>query len=216
MGSHGKVGRPRSEEARTAILHAVDDLLVEVGYGALTIKGIAERAGVSRQTVYRWWSTKAEVLLEASAIDARHELAVPAHDDPIGDLTAYLNALIQFLTASDAGSAYRALMGEAQHDQAVAELLRGHDLLGESAATVIARAVPRMMLTIPMSQATAQLVGPVFYWVLSGHDPRSINVSTALTQFLHAAAPTLAAPNHRACRSSRPPHPDRNPPPASR
>jgi AcrR family transcriptional regulator len=48
-------GRPRSEQAREAVLHAVDDLLLEVGYAALTMKGIAERAGVGRQTVYRWW-----------------------------------------------------------------------------------------------------------------------------------------------------------------
>jgi AcrR family transcriptional regulator len=42
----------RSEEARRAVLGAVDDLLVEVGYAAMTMKGIAERAGVGRQTVY--------------------------------------------------------------------------------------------------------------------------------------------------------------------
>ena len=42
-------GRPRSEQAREAVLHAVDDLLLEVGYAALTMKGIAERAGVGRQ-----------------------------------------------------------------------------------------------------------------------------------------------------------------------
>jgi AcrR family transcriptional regulator len=196
VGEHGKVGRPRSEEARVAILHAVDDLVVEVGYGAVSMKGIAERAGVSRQTVYRWWSTKAEVLLEASAADARHELAVPVHDDPIDDLAAYLDALIEFLTASAAGSAYRALVGEAQHDKAVGELLRGNDPLGESAAAVIARALPGETLAIPMPRATAHLIGPVFYWLLSGRDPRDLDVGAVLTDFLHVAAPTLAAPQH--------------------
>ena len=59
------LGRPRSESARRAVLNAVDDMLVEHGYAALTLKGIAEQAGVGRQTIYRWWSTKAEILHEA-------------------------------------------------------------------------------------------------------------------------------------------------------
>ncbi|MDX3057290.1 hypothetical protein PV394_19430 [Streptomyces sp. NE06-03E] len=49
-----------------------------------------------RQTVYRWWSNKAEVLYEASAIDARHELSVPAGDGPRRGLKAYLDALVAF------------------------------------------------------------------------------------------------------------------------
>jgi len=75
-------GRPRSEAARRAVLHAVDDMLVEVGYAAMTMKGIAERAGVGRQTVYRWWSTKAQILLEACVDDARSELTTPRRGMP--------------------------------------------------------------------------------------------------------------------------------------
>lgn len=194
VSEHGRVGRPRSEHARTAILHAVDDLVVEVGYGAVSMKSIAERAGVSRQTVYRWWSTKAEVLLEASAADARQELAVPPHDDPTDDLTAYLAAVINFLTRSDAGAAYRALVGEAQHDKAVGQLLHTNDPLGESAAAVITRAIPGQTLTIPMPQATAHLVGPVFYWLLSGRNPHDLDLPALLTAFLHTAAPTITLP----------------------
>lgn len=192
VSEHGKSGRPRSQAARTAILHAVDDLVAEVGYGMVTMKGIAERAGVSRQTVYRWWSTKAEILLEASATDARQALTVPAHDHPADEIAAYLHALIAFLTTSDAGTAYRALVGEAQHDTAVGDLLRGNDPLGESAATVIARAIPDDLLAIPTPQATALLIGPVFYWILSGRDQADLNPRAALSDFLRIAAPTLA------------------------
>ncbi|QKW22827.1 TetR/AcrR family transcriptional regulator [Kitasatospora sp. NA04385] len=185
---HGKVGRPRSEEARTAVLHAVDDLVVELGYSAVTLKGIAERAGVSRQTVYRWWSTKAEILLEASATDARHELDVPPQQDPAADLAAYLEALVAFLTTSDAGAAYRALVGEAQHDTAVRDLLRGADPIGASAAAVIGRALPGEALAVPMQQATALLVGPVFFWVLSGREPDALEPRTLAADFLRLAS----------------------------
>ncbi|MFJ5985375.1 TetR/AcrR family transcriptional regulator [Lentzea sp. NPDC092896] len=192
VSDHNKVGRPRSEEARAAILHAVDDLLVELGYSAVTLKGIAERAGVSRQTVYRWWSTKAEILLEASAADARQELEVPAHEDPADDLAAYLGALITFLTTSDAGIAYRALVGEAQHDPAVSELLRGSDPIGESAAAVIDRALPGDSLLPSMPEATAQLVGPVFFWILCGRDPHALDPRQLAVDFVRQAAHTPA------------------------
>jgi AcrR family transcriptional regulator len=160
-------GRPRSEEARTAVLHAVDDLLLEVGYAAMTMKGIAARAGVSRMTVYRWWSTKAEILLEASAADAEQELVVAPTGDATADLIAYLEALVRFLTDSAAGAAYRALLGEAQQDPAVALLLGAKDLLGDSARAVLDQIVE----PVAPDRAVALLVGPVLYWLLSGHEP---------------------------------------------
>jgi AcrR family transcriptional regulator len=166
----GRGGRPRSERARVAVLHAVDDLLVEVGYAGMTMKGIAERAQVSRQTVYRWWSTTAEILLEASAGDAAEELAVEPSDDPVQDLTVFLEALARFLAHSPAGIAYRALVGEAQHDSGVAALLAAEDVLGNSARAVVERALGPGP-AVPVDQATALLVGPVFFWILSGRDP---------------------------------------------
>ncbi|MFD4896872.1 TetR/AcrR family transcriptional regulator [Streptomyces sp. NPDC057699] len=179
-------GRPRSESARAAVLHAVDDLLVEVGYAALTMKGIAERAGVGRQTVYRWWSNKAEVLYEASAIDARHELSVPAGDDPREGLKAYLDALVAFLSRSHAGAAYRALMGEAQHDADVAALLASRDILGESAAAVVEEARKASGTTLSQEQATALLIGPPFFHILTGRSADAIDTEQLADQFVRA------------------------------
>lgn len=177
-------GRPRSEDARAAVLHAVDDLLVEVGYAALTMKGIAERAGVGRQTVYRWWSNKAEVLYEASAIDARHELSVPVSDDPRKDLKAYLDALVTFLSRSHAGAAYRALIGEAQHDTDVAALLTSRDVLGESAAAVVQAARKSSGTALSLEQATALLIGPPFFHILSGRSADDLDTERLAAQFV--------------------------------
>jgi AcrR family transcriptional regulator len=58
-------GRPRSARAHQAILEAARDLLAAGGYDQLTIESIAARAGVGKQTVYRWWSSKASVVAEA-------------------------------------------------------------------------------------------------------------------------------------------------------
>jgi AcrR family transcriptional regulator len=167
---NAKVGRPRSEQARDAVLHAADDLLEEVGYAALTVKGIAERAGVGRQTVYRWWSTKAEILFEACVTDAEEELSVPRTPEPAADLASYLTALVTFLARSPAGAAYRALLAAAQHDRAVKDLIATRDVLADSARTVLARNGLRTS-----DEAAARVIGTPFFWVMSGRDPDGLH-----------------------------------------
>jgi AcrR family transcriptional regulator len=184
--SERRAGRPRSERARRAVLEAVDDLLVEQGYAAMTMKGIAERAGVGRQTVYRWWSTKAEILLEACVADS-DQLFTPAHPEPAEDLLAYLTAVTRFLTRDDAGRAYLALLGEAQHDTAVRELIVAADLLAPSARAVLDRVRPTAAGMPAPRLAAAQLVGPVLIEILGGPRPLGPRLLRAhVTQLLRA------------------------------
>ncbi|MDU4694461.1 MAG: TetR/AcrR family transcriptional regulator [Paenibacillus sp.] len=177
-------GRPRSEQARAAVLNAADDLLVEIGYAAMTMKGIAEKARVSRQTIYRWWSHKAEILFEASAADAEEELSIQLSGDPLADLTAYLEALIHFLANSPAGAAYRALLGEAQQDSAVAELLSAKDPIGDTAQVILKHLFEKNQVPIPLDQATALFIGPCFFWILSGRDPAGLVPQELAKNFL--------------------------------
>lgn len=60
-------GRPRDEVARQSILETTRELMLEVGYPSLTIEGVARRSGVAKSTIYRWWKSKAELVVEASA-----------------------------------------------------------------------------------------------------------------------------------------------------
>ena len=50
-----KKGRPRNAATEQAILAASYDLLLETGFGAVTVEKIAERAKVSKATIYKWW-----------------------------------------------------------------------------------------------------------------------------------------------------------------
>jgi AcrR family transcriptional regulator len=59
------LGRPRDADRHGAVLAATRELLREAGYSRLTIDGVADRAEVSRTLIYRWWSTKAELVQEA-------------------------------------------------------------------------------------------------------------------------------------------------------
>ncbi|MEW2450957.1 TetR/AcrR family transcriptional regulator [Streptomyces parvulus] len=175
-------GRPRSEQAREAVLHAVDDLLLEVGYAAMTMKGIATRAGVGRQTVYRWWSTKAEILFEACVDDAEEELAVAPARTRLAEVTSYLDALMCFLAYSPAGAGYRALLAAAQHDPAVKRLIATKDVLRDSARTVLRRIDPHRPVG---DHAIDLLVGPTFFWIMSGRDPAQLDIHELARSFFH-------------------------------
>lgn len=83
-------GRPRSEAARRAILGAAVTELQERGYAALTMQGIASRAGVGKQTVYRWWPSKADVVLEAVAEMADELVVLPDEGSLEADLDVFL------------------------------------------------------------------------------------------------------------------------------
>jgi AcrR family transcriptional regulator len=106
----------RSDRARVAVLHAADDLLVERGYAGVTIEGIAARAGVAKQTIYRWWPSKFEILMDTFLEDAAGALKIPDTGTVEGDLRAHLRQLARFLSAEPAGRVMLALIGQSQHD----------------------------------------------------------------------------------------------------
>ncbi|EFG06580.1 TetR family transcriptional regulator [Streptomyces clavuligerus] len=92
--------RRRSERSRRAIHEAALALVTEIGYGRTTIEGIASRAGVGKQTIYRWWPSKAAVLMEAF-LDLAEQTAegVPEGAEPeipdTGDLAADLRLVLR-------------------------------------------------------------------------------------------------------------------------
>ena len=160
----------RSEEARQAVLEAADNLLAEIGFAAVTIEGIAARARVGKQTIYRWWPSKTDVLMDAFLDDAVQHLMPQDSGDLGRDLRAHLRHLAEFLTQSDAGTVFRALAGHAQHDAKMAERFR-RDYLGQQrqvGRVPFQRAIERGELPADtdIDLAVDQLVGPVYYRVL--------------------------------------------------
>ncbi|MET4100540.1 AcrR family transcriptional regulator [Agrococcus sp. UYP10] len=96
-----RTGPVRSEPARVAILDATAALFAEVGYDHLTIEGIAARAGVGKQTIYRWWGSKgplvAECLLEGRLLPGR--LTLPDTGDVRADMAAWLTTVFRVMEA---------------------------------------------------------------------------------------------------------------------
>src|ERR671919_617983 len=90
-------GRRRSERSHAAIVRATQDLLVERGYRELTIEGVAARAGVGKQTIYRWWPSRAALVLEAylAGSDALPPPAPQASvEEDVRALLAWLSAVL--------------------------------------------------------------------------------------------------------------------------
>jgi AcrR family transcriptional regulator len=160
----------RSEHARQAVLEAADDLLVEKGFAGVTIEGIAASAGVAKQTIYRWWSSKTDILMDAFLQDAAEDLTPADHGDVAADLRAHLGRLASFLTGADAGAVFRALIGQAQHDSAFAATLRARYLDEQSRRDrlPLERAIERRQLPAGLDLVTEvdQLVGPIYHRVL--------------------------------------------------
>lgn len=175
VGRHHGNRHGRSEDARQAVLKAADDLLAEKGFAGVTIEGIAAAAGVAKQTVYRWWSSKTDVLLDAFLEDAAEELTPADLGSLERDLRAHLRHLSRFLTKADAGAVFRALIGHAQHDPTFAARLRAHylDEQRRRDRLPLERAIARGELPVGIDTAAAvdQLVGPIYHRVLVTGDP---------------------------------------------
>jgi len=179
----------RSERSRRAIYDAALALVVEVGYPKTTIEGIAARAGVGKQTIYRWWGSKADVLLEAfldlseqaarDAGAAEHEpYVIPDTGDLAADIKGVLRATVDQLKDPRFDAPSRALAAEGVVNEQVgraftARLLEPSIQLyvdrlrsAQRAGQVRADLDPRIALEFfvsPLAQRWLQYTGPITY-----------------------------------------------------
>ncbi|MFI1584382.1 TetR/AcrR family transcriptional regulator [Embleya sp. NPDC020630] len=187
-------GNRRDEAARLAVLHAADDLLVEHGFGALTIESIARRAGVAKQTIYRWWPSKVEILLDVLIEDSEKRFPVPTEEQPTADdIRRYLRAFVRFVTRDPAGRVLLALLAEAQHHSATAASLHERYLDPRRAAErdLLARATAAGEIAPDLApDATMDaLVGPIVYRAMTGAPiPRAL-VDTLVADLLKPRRP---------------------------
>jgi AcrR family transcriptional regulator len=173
----GRAPHRRNEQARIAVLHAADDLLAERGFAGVTIEGIAARAGVAKQTIYRWWPSKVEVLLDTLIEDSQESLALPETGSAIEDARQYLRRLAAFLTGDPAGQVLLALIGEAQHDAEMAGVFHARylDPRRDEERAMLARGVAAGELPpdLDADRALDALLGPVYYRALVTGGPNS-------------------------------------------
>lgn len=109
-------GRPRDPRIDTAVLAAAAALLPEVGYANLTMAAIAEHAGTTKTALYRRWSSKAELVHEATFPTTPTALATP-EGDIVGDIRAMIAAARDVFTSPAVRAALPGLMADMSADE---------------------------------------------------------------------------------------------------
>ena len=176
-------GRRRNQAAREAVLAAAAGLLGRPGGEATSIEEIAQAAGVSKHTIYRWWPSKGAVLLEAMAEQARQEDDRPLTGSLQADLERFLTAT--FRAAALSAPLLRSAMAEAQRDLKAAEGMRQF--------TAARRAELRHLLTVGQSRGELpghadldlmvdQIYGLLWYRILVGHAPLTADTAAQLSR----------------------------------
>ena len=173
-----KRGRPRSEKARRAILEAAAELLLDRGLSAVSMDAVAERAGVSKATIYRWWPTKETLALDA--LFNEWAAATPATRDTgslRGDLLALLRPWARLAGSRPYGRVIAALITEAQTDPEFAAEYRSRfvEPRRSQAGEVFRRAIERgeIPADTKIEVALDVLYGPLYHRLLHGHAPLS-------------------------------------------
>jgi hypothetical protein len=146
-----RLGRPRSESRRRAILTAAGELMMEGGLSAATMEAIAARAGVGKATIYKWWPTRGAVALEGFMVSAADSWSLPEGVSAAEALRVLATSAVRLFVGTPAGQLMRSLAADAQSGRGIetGELRADLDLA-----------------------ATVDLVfAPIYYRLLFGHEP---------------------------------------------
>jgi AcrR family transcriptional regulator len=160
----------RNERSRIAILTAARDLLTEVGYAALTIEAIAARAGVGKQTIYRWWPGRGAVILDALTVSAA-ELDLPDTGDLAADMRLVMRATVAEFADPQLSATTRALTIETLSNEVLAAQVRDR-LLGPQMAAIRSRIAAgqvagQVRTGIDLDLAAELFMGPLYHrWML--------------------------------------------------
>lgn len=168
-----RVGRPRSVESRRAIIQSAMNILQNDGYAALNIEAIAAKAGVSKQTIYRWWNSAAFIVLEALLADmSAQETIAPDTGTLKSDLLELVRPTVRALSQRR-GPVFKALIAEAQADAKFADALRNSLMAAhrELVHAVVSRAKLRgeVVFDVDDDLAADLIFGPILFRLLNGH-----------------------------------------------
>lgn len=169
----------RSESSRQAVLDATMDLLGQepgptLSVQRLTIDAIARRAGVSKATIYRWWSSKAAVVIDAFLENHLANTPVP-QDGPVREaLRTHVRSLVRQYAGPE-GRLVAQIIAEGQYDPGALEEFRSRFWSGRVDAVIalVRRGVEQGDLDADVdAAAAAQLIyAPIYLRLLLGGGP---------------------------------------------
>ncbi len=165
-------GRQRSVESASAILSATLQLLEIKPLREISIEAIAEKAGVGKATIYKWWPSKAYVALDAFLNRMKASVAAPDTGSAKDDFRLQLQSLIRFF-ATATGRIYGQFLAEGQSDPEFLRLFRERFLTPrrESIKAIWKRGVERGEIRGGLnSELVLDMVyGPTIFRLMAGH-----------------------------------------------
>ena len=188
----------RNEQSRRAILAAALELLTETGYPALTVEAIAARAGVGKQTIYRWWRGKGAVILDALADDMPEVIALPDTGDLRADLRQVLRATVAEFADPRLSATTRAVTIETLADEDLAAQARDRllrpQLNAVRARLEAAREAGQVRPDAPLDLVVELLFGPLYHRWLLRNGPLTDDYADGIVDLVVAAvAPSASA-----------------------
>jgi AcrR family transcriptional regulator len=162
-------GRPVEARPREAAIQATLDLIAAHGIAGLTTDAVAQRAGISKATMYRRWRSKQQLVVDAVAALVS-DIAVPDTGSTRGDLVALMAGAVEVYAGSREAAVMPSLIDAMSRDDALAAAVRDTFLAGRRAAlrAVLERGVDRgdLRRDLDFELALDVLGGPLFYRLL--------------------------------------------------
>lgn len=177
-----RLGRPRSLATQEAVLAASLELTQRVGYAKLTMEGIAAAAGVGKQTIYRWWPSKAAIVLEAFTRDASSTVSVKLTGNRQTDLAAFLTAVFRRMNGPS-GIIFRSLLSEALTSPEFSAELYSHYLATrvDALATILQQETTHSISADDISQTIELIYGAIWYRLIA-RKPLTPGVASRLSK----------------------------------
>lgn len=116
------IGSQRNPASEEAILAAAEAVLIENGLGNFSIEAVAKRAKAGKPTIYRWWPSKAALLLDVYHRQ-KHIIPHPDTGEIRTDLVNFIAGLLAFWKEGSGGAVFRSIIAEAQSDTAASKAL---------------------------------------------------------------------------------------------
>jgi AcrR family transcriptional regulator len=166
-------GRPRSEQARQAILRATLKILGKNGFSDFKIEEVAAHASVGKATVYRWWPNKGALIADAFASSTTRKLRFPDTGSVYADMSQQMRQLIKVFR-SRRGRIVSAILAAGQSDKDLIEAFRERFLWPRrrEAYATLRRGIERGELRKDLDPDLLldSLYGPIYMRFLIQHD----------------------------------------------